>query len=175
MIERIESPPLLVSPSPSLPLSWSPPHYFNMIEQPTLIKGGTYTDHRGTMRFVNAFDFPDVKRFYFIKHPDTTVVRAWQGHQFEKKYFYPIKGRFLVAWVKIDDFLNPSEDLIPEHHILSADISELISVPKGYANGLKALEPHSELMVFSDMDVEESVREKIRFPAEKWLDWSKFE
>ena len=145
-----------------------------MPETPSIIKGGTFTDNRGTMRFVNAFDFPDVKRFYFIKHPDTAVVRAWQGHQFEKKYFYPITGSFIVAWVKIDDFENPSDDLIPEYHILSANNSEIISVPKGYANGLKALEPNSELMVFSDLDVENSVREKIRFPSEMWLDWSKF-
>ena len=145
-----------------------------MIEKPTIIRGGTFTDHRGTMRFVNAFDFPDVKRFYFIKHPDTSVVRAWQGHQFEKKYFYPITGSFIVAWVKIDNFENPSDDLIPEYHHLSAKNGELISVPKGYANGLKALETNSELMIFSDLNVEESIREKIRFPAEKWLDWSKF-
>ncbi len=145
-----------------------------MQEKPTIIKGGKFTDHRGVMRFVNGFQFPDVKRFYFIKHPDTSIVRAWQGHQSEKKYFYPISGSFVVAWVKVDDFENPSEGLIPEYHILSAGKSELISVPKGYANGLKALEPDSEIMVFSDMGVEESVKEKIRFPAEWWMDWEKF-
>lgn len=146
-----------------------------MIEIPTIITGGTFTDHRGTMRFVNDFRFGDVKRFYFIKHPDTTVVRAWQGHQFEKKYFYPIAGSIVVAWVKIDDFENPSGDLQPEYHVLSADNSEIISVPKGYANGLKALEPNSEIMIFSDMDLEASVNEKIRYPADWWLDWSMFE
>lgn len=145
-----------------------------MQEQPSILKGGIFTDHRGSMRFVNDFRFGDVKRFYFIKHPDTTVVRAWQGHQFEKKYFYPIAGSFLVAWVKIDDFKNPSRDLLPEYHILSAENSEIISVPKGYANGLKALEPNSELLIFSDMDLEESVNEKIRFSADWWLDWNKF-
>jgi dTDP-4-dehydrorhamnose 3,5-epimerase len=145
-----------------------------MPEKPTIIQGGIFSDERGTMRFVNDFRFDDVKRFYFIKHADTSVVRAWQGHQFEKKYFYPISGSFVVAWVKIDDFENPSEDLIPEYHILSAQNSEILSVPKGYANGLKALEPNSEIMIFSDMDLEESVNEKIRFPAEKWLDWKIF-
>ena len=145
-----------------------------MQEQPSILKGGIFTDHRGSMRFVNDFRFGDVKRFYFIKHPDTTVVRAWQGHQFEKKYFYPIAGSFLVAWVKIDDFEKPSRDLLPEYHILSTENSEIISVPKGYANGLKALEPNSELLIFSDMDLEESVNEKIRFSADWWLDWNKF-
>lgn len=144
-----------------------------MIEKPTIIKGGSFSDERGSMRFVNDFQFGDVKRFYFIKHADTSVIRAWQGHQFEKKYFYPISGSFVVAWVKIDDFENPSDDLIPEYHILSANNSEIISVPKGYANGLKALEPNSEIMIFSDMNLEESVNEKIRYPADWWLDWNK--
>lgn len=144
-----------------------------MIEKPTIIKGDHFTDVRGSMRFVNDFQIGDVKRFYFIKHPDTSVVRAWQGHQFEKKYFYPISGSFVVAWVKIDDFENPSEDLIPEYHIHSANNSEILSIPKGYANGLKALESNSELMIFSDMSLEESDRENIRYPSDWWLDWDK--
>jgi len=146
-----------------------------MEEQPKIIRGGTFSDERGFMRYVNDFNFEDVKRFYLIKHPDTSVVRAWQGHQFEKKYFYPITGSFVVAWVKIDDFENPSKDLKPEYYILSADISEIVSVPKGYANGLKALEPGSEIMVLSDMDLEQSVNEKIRYPADWWLNWNQFE
>jgi dTDP-4-dehydrorhamnose 3,5-epimerase len=145
-----------------------------MEEQPKIMRGGTFSDERGFMRYVNDFNFEDVKRFYLIKHPDTSVVRAWQGHQFEKKYFYPVTGRFVVAWVKIDDFENPSKDLKPEYYILSADHSEIVSVPKGYANGLKALEPGSEIMVLSDMDLEQSVNEKIRYPSDWWLDWNQF-
>ena len=146
-----------------------------MAEKPTIIKGGSYTDQRGAMRFVNDFHFEDVKRFYFIKHPETRIVRAWQGHQFEKKYFYPISGSFVVAWVKIDDFNNPSKNLKPEYHILSTVNSEIVSVPKGYANGLKALEPNAEILVFSDMTLEQSVNEKIRYPADWWLNWEEIE
>jgi len=144
-----------------------------MPDQPFLIKGNHFSDERGILRFVNEFEFEDVKRFYLIRHPDISVVRAWQGHQFEKKYFYSIAGSFVVAWVKIDDFENPSDNLIPEYHILSAATSEILSVPKGYANGIKALEPNSEIMIFSDMNLEESVKEKIRYPSSKWLDWDK--
>ncbi len=143
-----------------------------MSEIPIIIKGGSFKDMRGTMRFVNDFKFSDVKRFYLIKHPDTTIIRAWQGHQFEKKYFYPISGSFVIAWVKIDDFENPSDDLIPEYHILSAENSEILSVPKGYANGLKALVPDSEIMVFSDTSLEDSVSENRRYPADKWIEWN---
>jgi len=144
-----------------------------MIEKPTIIKGGRFSDERGYMRFVNDFHFDDVKRFYFIKHPNTSIVRAWQGHQFEKKYFLSISGSFVIAWVKIDDFNNPSNDLIPEYHILSSKNSEIIMIPKGYANGLKALESNSEIIIFSDTNLEQSVKENIRYPSKMWLDWRK--
>ncbi len=139
--------------------------------KPKIIQGGIFTDHRGTMRFVNDFKFTDVVRFYFIKHPDVNFVRAWQGHKHEQKWFYPVSGSFVFAWVKIDDFNNPSKDLIPEFHIISSDKSELIHIPKGYANGIKALEPDSELMIFSDMELEESVKDNIRYKSELWFDW----
>ena len=144
-----------------------------MIENTTIIQGAHFSDERGTMRFVNDFSFLDIKRFYFIKHPDASIVRAWQGHQFEKKYFYPISGRFVIAWVKIDDFEAPSSNLKAEFHILSASNSEILSIPKGYANGLKAIDPDSELMIFSDMSLEESLNEKIRYPANWWFDWER--
>jgi dTDP-4-dehydrorhamnose 3,5-epimerase len=142
-----------------------------MIEKPKLIKGGKFSDDRGEMRFVNDFRFDGVKRFYFIRHLSTSVIRAWQGHQFEKKYFYPISGSFVVAWVEIDNFENPSQDLVAHYQILSAKDGDLVSIPKGYANGLKALEPNSEIMVLSDMSLEESINEKIRYPSNWWLNW----
>jgi dTDP-4-dehydrorhamnose 3,5-epimerase len=146
-----------------------------MIEKPSIIKGDIFRDHRGTIRFINGFRFTDIKRFYFIKHPDTSIIRAWQAHKIEKKYFYPVSGSFVVAWVKIDDFENPSDNLISEFHMLSAQKSEIIIIPKGYANGLKAVMPNSELLIFSDTDFSESVREKIRFSSNKWFDWDKLE
>ncbi len=139
--------------------------------EPKIIQGGIFTDHRGTMRFVNDFKFTDVVRFYFIKHTDINFVRAWQGHKFEQKWFYPIAGSFVIAWVKIDDFNNPSKDLIPDFHIISFDKSELVYIPKGYANGLKALEPNSELMIFSDLELEKSLKDNKRYNPDLWFDW----
>jgi dTDP-4-dehydrorhamnose 3,5-epimerase len=144
-----------------------------MAQKPTIIKGGTFSDDRGSMRFVNDFHFNDVRRFYIIKHPNIDFIRAWQGHQFEKKYFYPIAGSFVIAWVKIDDFENPSQNLVPEYIFLSSKKSEILSVPKGYANGLKALEPNSEILVFSDMYLDDSLGENIRYPSGWWMDWEK--
>ena len=144
-----------------------------LMNKPSIIPGGFFTDHRGTMRFVNDFKCEGVKRFYFIKHPDVNFIRAWQGHQIERKWFYPIKGSFVIAWVKIDNFENPSKDLIPDYHIINANKSELVAIPAVYANGLKALEPDSEVMIFSDVELEQSVKEKIRYNPEWWFDWQK--
>ena len=127
------------------------------------------------MRFVNEFKFEGIKRFYFIKHPDPNFVRAWQGHQAEMKYFYPITGSFVVAWVKIDNFKEPSPKLIPQYYIINSKSSELVFIPPGYANGIKALEPNSELMIFSDMEVEQSVEEKNRYNKKLWFDWEKLQ
>ena len=69
-----------------------------MYNKPTIIQGGSYTDDRGTIDFVNDFHFEGVKRFYTITHPDTSIVRAWQGHTSNAKYFYPFaeKTRLLT-------------------------------------------------------------------------------
>lgn len=136
-----------------------------------LIEGGSFEDARGEIRFVNDFNFEGVKRFYIIKHPDTSVVRAWQGHQYERKWFYVTKGSFCVAWVKVDNWENPSNDLKPEHVILKAGEPKIVCVPTGYANGLKAMEEGSEIIVFSDMSVEDSIKEKIRYDKDMWMDW----
>ncbi len=139
--------------------------------KPQIIKGNTHTDHRGTLRFVNDFDLKDVRRFYTIQHTDTSVIRAWQGHKTESKWFFPLKGSFVVAWVKIDNFDNPSDNLKAEYKILQAKEPEVIFLPPGYANGLRALEPESQIAVFSDMTLEESLKERHKYPPEKWFDW----
>lgn len=145
------------------------------MQKPKLLKGGTYTDARGTLSFVNEFDLSPVRRMYSIVHSDKNVVRAWQGHQQESKWFKCIKGSFVVAWKKIDDFSNPSPLPLSEYAILDSKQSEILFIPPGYANGLKALEPNSEIMVFSDYNLGESLDDKIRFDKDLWLDWNRFQ
>lgn len=142
-----------------------------MTKTPFIIDGDIFSDHRGNLAFVNDFGFNDIKRFYIIEHPDTEVIRAWQGHTIERKYFYVVQGTFCVAWVKIDNWENPSENLKAEYEILKAEKSRILCVPKGYANGLKALLPNSKIIVFSSLNLEESLNEKIRYESSKWFDW----
>ncbi len=142
--------------------------------KPILLIGDRYTDNRGTICFVNEFDLSSVKRMYSITHPDKKIIRAWQGHQQESKWFKCIKGSFVVAWKKIDNFSNPSPLPKPEYVILKSSDPAILFIPPGYANGLKALEDNSEIMVFSDYFLRESLDDKIRFNKDLWLDWQLF-
>lgn len=134
-------------------------------------KGGTYSDERGRLSFVNELSLLGVKRFYTILHPSTYVIRAWQGHRCEAKYFFPLRGRFLIAWTKIDDFANPSNELRAEYHILDDADREIVHIPGGYANGLKALKNGSELLVLSSMSLEESQGDIVSYDKDRWFDW----
>lgn len=134
----------------------------------TLVTGELFKDHRGILTFVNDFKFPGVKRFYTLTHPDIGIVRAWQGHKTETKHFFVTKGSFLIGWVKPDDWENPSTDLIVNKQILHASEPAILKVEAGHANGLRALEKDSILMVFSDLDLDQSTADTFRFAAEQW-------
>jgi len=142
---------------------------------PTIIQGGTYIDKRGSLRFVNDFVMNDVVRFYIIHHNNTQFARAWQAHKKERKYFYVLKGKFVVAYLKVDDFEQPDTNLKADHVVLAAEESNIFALSEGYANGLKALEPDSEIMVFSNLSVEKSKNDDYRFPCDWWFDWKKIE
>jgi len=142
---------------------------------PRIIEGGIFTDERGTVRFANGFELLHVKRFYVIEHKKTSTIRAWQGHRVEMKYFFPIKGSFVIAWVRIDDFDNPDKNLKAEFTILDADKNlKVLYVPPGYANGFRALRRDSILGCFSNLSLKESNKDIVRFPADWWFDWDKY-
>ncbi|ACU62187.1 cupin domain-containing protein [Chitinophaga pinensis] len=142
-----------------------------MSEKVNYIKGNQFSDHRGSLQFVNDFTFPDVQRFYQITHPDAAVIRAWQGHKIEEKFFYVVKGRFVIAWVEVDDWEQPSSDLPAEHVILEEGTPAVLHIPAGYANGIKALEPGSVLMVYSNLNLEASAADRWSFDQHLWFDW----
>lgn len=142
-----------------------------MKEKLTIIQGGTHEDQRGKLTFFNDFDMSPVKRFYIIEHPHTEVVRAWQGHQKEQKWFYVLKGVFKIVLVQPDNWQKPSGSLSTEEYILRPVENTVLHVPGNYATGFKALEPKSKIMVFSSFTVEESSKDDYRFDKDLWYDW----
>ena len=73
--------------------------------------------------------------------------------------------------MKIDDWENPSPDLKPEVFHLSAAESRVLYIPEGYANGIKAEEPDSILMVFSNKVLSEAVYDSWRYDSKMWMNW----
>lgn len=137
-------------------------------EKVTLIQGEVFTDHRGRITSLNAFRFPGVERVYFIHHSNADVVRGWHGHQFERKWFYCVKGSFRMGFVRPDNWEHPSADLEPEFFELDEHNSQIICVPPGYANCLKAHRPGSVLMVLSGATYPECLADSWRYPTSMW-------
>lgn len=136
-----------------------------------IFNGNLFEDDRGRLTFFNDFPMDSIKRMYQIHHESINVIRAWQGHKIENKFFYVLEGEFLIAKVAIDDFNAPSIDLIPEITKLSSQSPQILHVPNGYANGFKALTPNSRLLIFSDLDLQESKNDDYRFTSDLWFDW----
>ncbi len=133
-----------------------------------LIKGDLYGDERGTMRFVNAFDMAEVVRFYEIAPKDQEIIRAWQGHRHEKKWFYCLSGSFVINIVELNDFNDPSGNLTPMRIEIDSSVPEVLAVPGGFATGIKASSENARLQVFSNASLQESMDDNLRFPLEKW-------
>ena len=138
---------------------------------PDIIQGGEHVDARGKLTFFNEFDMKEVTRFYVIEHPDVSVVRAWQAHKTEQKWFYVITGGFKIVIVKPEEWLGASEKINPQEFILKSGDNRLLHIPGGFANGFKALEPGSRLMVFSDCPISKAGSDDFRFDKSLWYNW----
>ena len=133
-----------------------------------VLQGEIFSDYRGSIKSLNNFDFEGVQRMYTIKHPDPNVIRGWHGHQFEKKWFYCIKGEFSLAFVKIDDWKNPSPDLTTERFTLNESNSQIICLPAGYANCIKATMKESILLVLSGALYPKCLEDSWRWEPKMW-------
>jgi dTDP-4-dehydrorhamnose 3,5-epimerase len=132
---------------------------------PTIIKGGLATDDRGTLRFINDFNFAGVKRFYQIENHEQGFIRAWHGHKKEAKYFYVAEGTILMGAVNL-------ETNEVHRFVLSAESPAVLFIPAGYANGFKNLKAKTILHVFSTTTLQESLDDDYRFEYDKWNIWN---
>jgi dTDP-4-dehydrorhamnose 3,5-epimerase len=135
---------------------------------PDLINGGVHVDSRGTVSFVNDFDFKGVDRFYWIKAWETNSVRAWVGHRREQKWFTVVQGEVLLATVRPDDWARPCQNLPVTRYVLSATQPHVLHVPAGYATASVNLRQHSILMVFSSGRIEDARTDDFRFAENQW-------
>jgi dTDP-4-dehydrorhamnose 3,5-epimerase-like enzyme len=126
--------------------------------------GGLFADDRGFLRFVNDFDFSNVKRFYQVENHSKNYIRAWHGHLKEGKYVYVAKGTALVGAVDLT-----TEEV--NKFVISSQSPAILYIPPGYANGFKSLEEDTIIMFFSTSTLEESKGDDIRYEWDKWNIW----
>lgn len=139
---------------------------------PRLLEGGLAVDDRGSVAFVNAFDFEGVKRFYVVANHRQGFVRAWHAHRREAKYVTVVTGAAVVAAVQIDDWERPSRELEVHRFVLSAAKPSVLFIPPGHANGCMSLTDHAKLVFFSTSTVEESRDDDVRYEARHWDVWT---
>lgn len=140
-------------------------------EKPRIVKGGMSKDHRGSISFVNQFNFSGVKRFYVAENIEKGIVRAWHGHRYEAKYAFIVAGKALIGAVKLDDWKNPSKNNKVYKFLLSSEDPKILYIPPGYANGFKSLTNDAKLIFFSTKTLEQSKNDDIRFDPKYWDIW----
>lgn len=141
--------------------------------EPRLIKGSRFIDDRGSVNFVNEFDFEGVKRHYLVKNFSKGFVRAWHGHKLEAKYVTIVHGAAVIGAVKVDNWVTPEdEDREPYRYVLSAEQPTILYIPAGYANGWMSLTDEATLQVFSTTTQAEAKGDDYRFPARTWDIWT---
>lgn len=131
---------------------------------PKIIRGGYHCDDRGNLRFNNDFDVTKIKRFYTIQNRNTSIIRGWQGHKIEQRWFSAIQGKFSIKVIKIDDWKNPSRDLEVKKIIVSDNRLDVLHVPAGCITCLQALEEGAKLLVMADYLLGET-EDEFRFPV----------
>lgn len=131
-----------------------------------LINGGISVDDRGSVRFVNDFNFEGVKRFYQVENHDNNFIRAWHGHEKEGKYVYVASGSILIGVVNIE-----TEEI--SKYVLSSLSPKILYIPPGFYNGFQTLEKNTKVLFFSTSTLEESLGDDIRQEYDRWNIWEK--
>lgn len=121
--------------------------------QPQLIIGNTHTDERGSLKYNNAFDLSQIKRFYIIQPASTDFKRGWQGHKIEQRWFTVLKGGFEIKTIEVDNWERPNMVLEQQIFTLEADSLDILHIPAGFITCIQAKEEISILGVFADYPV----------------------
>ncbi|WP_300672944.1 WxcM-like domain-containing protein [Soonwooa sp.] len=132
-----------------------------------LIQGNEFIDHRGKLRFNNDLDLSEVKRMYVIENQDTNVVRAWQAHKIEKRWFVAVEGQFEIKLIELDDFNSPSDNLEVVKFTLKAETMDCLCIQPGYATSIHALCDNAKLVVFANYRLGE-IDDNYKFDSQKW-------
>jgi dTDP-4-dehydrorhamnose 3,5-epimerase-like enzyme len=133
-----------------------------MKESPKLIIGVNHADNRGKLLYNNDFDASKIKRVYMIENATNDIIRGWQGHQIEQRWFEAVNGIFQIQLISIDDWNNPSKDLKKFIYVLDASKLDMLHVLGGYVSSIQSLELNSKLLVMADYSLGE-IKDEYKF------------
>ena len=139
------------------------------MEAPNIIKGGEYTDERGQICYNNDIDLSDIKRIYTIENWTDEVIRGWQGHKIERRWFSAVSGAFKIDLIAIDNWDKPSKDCRLFSFEVESDELDILCVPKGYISKIQSLKPTSKLLVMADYLIGE-VKDEYRYELDYFED-----
>lgn len=120
------------------------------MQQPSIIKGGSFTDTRGKLYYNNTFDASSVRRIYIIDNSSIDNARGWQGHKIEQRWLLVATGAFEIELIAVDNWQRPSKHLKPTKYKLKPDSMDVLHVPAGYISSIKSKELGSKLVVMGD-------------------------
>lgn len=135
---------------------------------PRITEGNSYTDSRGTLFFNNVFDATSIKRIYVIENRSTNLVRGWQGHRIEQRWFTAVKGSFKIELIAIDNWISPSKDLEILTFVINDQKQNVLHVPQGYVSSIQSLEVGSKLLVMANYFLGE-IQDEYRFEVDYFL------
>lgn len=130
-----------------------------------ILKGDFYQDERGVITYNNNFDASIIKRIYTIENSSIDLIRGWQGHKIEQRWFATMLGSFEIDVIKLDNFEKPSKDLIISKYTLTDKNLTYLHIPQGYITAIRAIDKNSKLLVLSDYALGE-VNDEYRFPID---------
>jgi dTDP-4-dehydrorhamnose 3,5-epimerase-like enzyme len=117
---------------------------------PKLLKGNRHEDLRGTLFYNNDFDASEVKRIYVIENKSPAIVRAWQGHKIEQRWFSAIQGSFKIELIAVDNWETPSKKLKKFAFVLDSIKLDVLHIPAGCISSIQSLDEGSKLLVMAD-------------------------
>lgn len=132
-----------------------------------IISGNVFSDNRGKLFYNNDLDLSEVKRMYIIENSSIDIIRAWQAHKIEKRWFVAVEGEFEIKLVQVDDFENTSDDLQIQSYQLNANLMDCLYVEPGFATSIQSKTSNAKLAVFSDYLLGEVV-DDYKFDSGKW-------
>jgi dTDP-4-dehydrorhamnose 3,5-epimerase-like enzyme len=132
--------------------------------KPNLITGNQFKDQRGTLFFNNDFDLTNIKRIYVIENKNEDIVRAWQGHKIEQRWFIVIEGKFRIQLIEVDNWDKPSKNLPKIEFILKSENLDVLHVPPGFISCIQSLDKKSKLIAFTDYKLGE-INDEFKYPT----------